>query len=208
MYSGGKPPSTEEIIDFRYNGEKPPYDFDSLCRFINKVVDNESAYDADTIGAANALSDALVGANLFKIAGLKFKKRAETDDRYLMHHPGPSVVMAALNNEFPEDGITQRQHAEAEIAGLFGFSLRAAQGYYDTVKAIATKNLESYKKIYALAGWGEFRARLVNSKTIEDQIRELVTSSLTYNEKIQIVQLLTGKPRMEAQRIYKAINMQ
>jgi hypothetical protein len=204
LYSGDKPPSTKEIIKNFYDGNQPPYDFDSLCRFMNKVIDNKHDYDADTMGAAKALRDALAGASLPKIVGLKFKKRTEADGRYTIHNPASSIVVAALNNEFPNDGKTQRQHAEAEIAELFSFSLRAAQDYYDRVKDSAARSLESYKKIYASAGWGEFRAKPVDSKSIEVQIRELADSTLTYNEKIKLVELLTGKPRMEAQQIYKA----
>lgn len=121
-YKGNKPYSSEKIIEGLYAGEPPPYDRESLFRYIGKVLDNETKYDADTIAATKALRDALVGVDLMKQVGIKWKKISQKQEdihRETIHHPAFTVVMAALNNEFPDDGMTQRQHAVAEIENLF-----------------------------------------------------------------------------------------
>lgn len=206
-YKGIKPPKSEDIINFIYCGDAPPYDRGLLHRYVGKILKNEAEHDSDTVAAAMALRDVLHGVNLMKQVDIKWKKIPTGPLPETIHHPAMSIVIAALNNEFPDDGMTQRQHAIAELANLFGYSERSAETLFDKVKSDAKKNLATFNSMLQ-AGGLEYRAMQTQPISIEDQIRDLSGSSLSYSKKIKAVQSLTRKSWKESQQIYKTITKQ
>jgi hypothetical protein len=203
------------------------YDLDSLNRFIDSVLFNRPSDDfgvlehyriiresrgipektvtPDEIAAAFALRDALTGVNLPQQLGYSLKSPTEAQKRETIHHPAFAVVMAALNNEFPGNGTGQRQYAVSEIAKIFNFGSRSAESYYDDVKISAASTLESLKKVYAVAGFGEFKALEFEQKTLEQEIRDMPTGSINTRKNIERVMELKGLSYPEAQAIYHKV---
>lgn len=207
--------------------EELGYDLDSLFRFINTVMLNRPSDDQgylkaqenwrrkngipektvtpDEIAAAMALEDVILNdVSLVKLFKLKLRP-SEADKRKCLNSPIYSMVLAALNNEFPDNGLTQRQNAVNEISKYLNISERRAETYYADIKDNAEISLKTFKKMFMNAGWGEFKAMRANSDTKEDQIKALVGKQLTYNQKIMRVMEITGKSRMDAQQLHKSL---
>lgn len=200
-YRGDKPYNNELIINSLYAGDPPPYDRALLFKYVARVLENQTEHDPETFAAACALRDALTGVDLMKQVGIKWKKITEKDERELLNHPATSIVRAAHNNEFPDDGKTQRQHAVDELVKMFGYSTRSAETFFDKVKASAKTTAKGFKTMLQ-AGGLEYKEMNTPERSIEDQIREMPTGSINTRKNIQRVMELTGLPYPEAQALY------
>jgi hypothetical protein len=203
-YSGDKPYNNEQITKALYAGNPPPYDRELLFRSVARILENKTEYDPETFAAACALRDALVGVDLMKQVGIKWKKITEEDERELLHHPATSIVRAAYNNEFPDDGRTQRQHAVSELVKMFGYSPRSAEKLYDKVKASAKTTAKTFKTNLQSNGL-EYKEMCVAEQTIESQIREMPAGSMHTRKNIERVMELTGQNYREAQALYHKV---
>lgn len=200
-YRGNKPYKNELIINSLYAGDPPPYDRALLFRYVARVLENQTEHDPETFAAACALRDALTGVNLMKQVGIKWKKITEKDERELLHHPATSIVRAAYNNEFPDDGKTQREHAVAELANMFGYSTRSAATLFDKVKESAKTTAKAFKTLFEACG-REYKERRIPEQSIENQIREMPTGSINTRKNIERVMELTDLNYRDAQVLY------
>jgi len=167
----------------------------------------EKTVTPDEIAAAMALEDVILyDISLVKLFKLNIRP-SEVDKRKCLNSPIYSMVLASLNNEFPDNGLTQRQNAVNEISKYLNISERRADTYYSDIKYSAEISLKTFKKIFIDAGWGEFKAMRANSDTMEDQIKALAGKRLTYKQKIKRVMEITGKSWMDAQQIYKSLSL-
>ncbi|NOV28589.1 hypothetical protein [Methylomonas sp. ZR1] len=200
-YRGSKPYNNEQIIKALYAGDPPPYDRELLFGYLARILENQSEHDPETFAAACALRDALVGVDLMKQVGIKWKKITEKDERELLHHPATSIVRAAYNNEFPHDGKKPRQHAVAELVKMFGYSTRSAETFFDKVKTSAKTTANTFKTMFE-AGGLEYKERKTLEQSIENQIGEMPTGSINTRKNIERVMELTGQTYRDAQAIY------
>lgn len=205
VYSGKRPYDNEKILTGLYGKNPPPYDRDLLFGHIKKVLESPLEYDSDTIAATKALRDALLGVDLMKQVGIKWKKRPD-DPEYIdpdtIHHPAFSLVMAAQNGE-----IT-RQQAVYDISDMLGVGVRQAERYFDNTKARALSTHATLQKLFQMGGLGDFRA-VDDQKTVDDLLLDIKASSLTYREKVIAVQELLGlSSYREAQQTYRKIGKQ
>lgn len=200
-YRGDKPYDNEQITKALYTGDPPPYDRELLFRYVARILENQSEHDPETFAAACALRDALVGVDLMKQVGIKWKKITEEDECELLHHPATSIVRAAYNNEFPDDGRTQRQHAVAELVKMFGYSTRSAETFFDKVKASAKTTAKTFKTLLRTGGI-EYKEMTIPEQSIENQIQEMPTGSINTRKNIERVMELTGQTYRDAQALY------
>ncbi|OAI12967.1 MULTISPECIES: hypothetical protein [Methylomonas] len=203
-YQGNKPDTSEQIIKALYAGDPPPYDRELLFGYLARVLENQTEHDPETFAAACALRDALVGVDLMKQVGIKWKKITEADKRELLHHPATSIVRAAYNNEFSDDGKTQREHAVAELVNMFGYSTRSAETFFDKVKESAKTTAKTFKAMFQ-AGGLEYKEMKAPEQSIENQIREMPTGSMNTRKNIDRVMELTGQNYREAQALYHKV---
>jgi len=200
-YRGNKPYNSSQITKALYAGDPPPYDRELLFGYLVRILENQSEHDPETFAAACALRDALVGVDLMKQVGIKWKKITEEDERELLHHPATSIVRAAYNNEFPDDGRTQRQHAVTELVKMFGYSMRSAETFFDKAKVSAKTTAKTFKTMLE-AGGLEYKERKIPEQSIENQIREMPTGSINTRKNIERVMELTGQDYRNAQALY------
>lgn len=200
-YRGDKPYNNELIINSMYAGDPPPYDRALLFRYVARILENQTEHDPETFAAACALRDALTGVDLMQQVGIKWKKITEEDERELLHHPATSIVRAAYNNEFPDDGGTQRQHAVSELVKMFGYSERSAETFFDKVKLSARTTAKTFKTMFQ-AGGLEYKETKTIEQSIENQIQDMPTGSINTRKNIERVMELTGLTYREAQALY------
>ncbi len=201
VYRGEKPYNNKKILAGLYGEKAPPYDRELLFGYIKKVLENKVEHDADTIAATKALRDALLGVDLMQQVGIKWKKIQEDPLPETIHHPATSIVRAALNNKFPEDDKTQKQHAIAELSKMFGYSSRSAEKFYKKVKLSQERTLQAFKAMFRKDGL-EYKEMTAQEHSIEDKIRDMPTGSINTRKNIERIMELTGQEYREAQALY------